>query len=210
MTTAGNSHGAKVIAIMGSTGCGKSHFLRSMLAKRKRKRTMIWSPKEAIDNYAGLYPGSVVVNTAAETLEVVKKAGKGEFHLVFKPRLNRAADAAQFGAFCKIAMLARDVTVIAEELHTMTKPSWAPDGWSELIMMGRGYGAEVFGLSQRPASVDKDFFGNLSMIHIGRMAYEDDAKVVAKALGVKPADVLGLTGHQWIERNILTGKVTTG
>ena len=210
MTTAGNSNGAKVIAIMGSTGCGKSHFLRSMLTKRKRNRTMIWSPKEAIDNYAALYPGSVVVTTAAETLAVVKAAGKGQFHLVFKPRLNRAADAAQFGAFCKIAMLARDVTVIAEELHTMTKPSWAPDGWSELIMMGRGYGAEVFGLSQRPASVDKDFFGNVSMIHCGRMAYDDDAKAVAKALGVKPADVLALTGHQWIERDILTGKVTRG
>ena len=206
----GNSNGAKVIAIMGSTGCGKSHFLRSMLAKRRRKRTMIWSPKEAIDNYAALYPGSVIVTTAAETLATVKAAGRGEFHLVFKPRLNRAADAAQFGAFCKIAMLARDVTVIAEELHTMTKPSWAPDGWSELIMMGRGYGAEVFGLSQRPASVDKDFFGNVSMIHCGRMAYDDDAKAVAKALGVRPADVLALTGYQWIERDILTGKVTRG
>lgn len=210
MTTSGNNHGAKVIAIMGSTGCGKSFFLRGMLAKRKRKRTMIWSPKEAIDNYAGLYPGSVIVTSAAETLAHVKAAGKGEFHLVFRPRLSRAVDETQFGAFCKIAMLARDVTVIAEELHTMTKPSWAPDGWSQLIMMGRGYGAEVFGLSQRPASVDKDFLGNVSMIHCGRMAYDDDAKAVSKALGVKPAEVLALTGHQWIERDILTGKVTRG
>jgi DNA helicase HerA-like ATPase len=208
--TTGNSNGAKVIAIMGSTGCGKSHFLRLMLAKRRRKRTLIWSPKEAIDNYAALYPGSQVVTTAGETLAALKAAGKGEFHLVFKPRLNRKADEAQFGAVCKIAMLARNVTFIGEEIHTVTKPSWAPDGWSELIMMGRGYGAEVFGLSQRPASVDKDFFGNISMIHVGRMAYDDDAKVVGKALGVTPTDVLALTGHQWIERDILTGKITRG
>lgn len=210
MTGKGNAHGAKVTAIMGSTGCGKSFYLRSVLAKRKRRRTLIWSPKEAIDNYAGLYPGSVVVTTAAETLALLKAAGKGEFHIVFKPRLNRTADAAQFGAVCKMAMLARDVTFIAEELHTVTKPSWAPDGWSELIMMGRGYGAEVFGLSQRPASVDKDFFGNVSLIHCGRMAYDDDAKAVASALGVKPAEVLALTGHQWIERDILSGKITRG
>lgn len=208
--TTGNSHAAKVTAIMGSTGCGKSHFLRSVLAKPKRKRTLIWSPKEAIDNYAAMYPGSIVVTTAAQTLDALKKAGRGPVHIVFKPRLNRKADEAQFGAVCKMAMLARDITFIAEELHTVTKPSWAPDGWSELIMMGRGYGAEVFGLSQRPASVDKDFFGNVSLIHCGRMAYADDAKAVASALGVKPQEVMALTGHQWIERDILSGQVRRG
>jgi DNA helicase HerA-like ATPase len=206
----GNANTAKVIAIMGSTGSGKSHFLRRLLAKRKRRRTLIWSPKEAIDNYAALYQGSLVVSSAVEVLEALKRAGKGEVHIVFKPRLIRRVDEAQFGAVCKLAMAARDMTVIVEEMHTVTRPSWAPDGWSELIMMGRGYGAEVFGLSQRPASVDKDFFGNLSMIHVGRMAYDDDAKVVARALAVKPQDVMALTGYQWIERDILTGKVTRG
>lgn len=206
----GNSNTAKVIAIMGSTGSGKSFFLRRLLAKRKRRRTLIWSPKEAIDNYAALYTGSLVVSSAVEVLDALRKAGKGEVHIVFKPRLIRRVDEAQFGAVCKLAMAARDMTVIVEEMHTVTRPSWAPDGWSELIMMGRGYGAEVFGLSQRPASVDKDFFGNLSMIHVGRMAYDDDAKVVARALAVKPQDVMALTGYQWIERDILTGKITRG
>lgn len=210
MSTTGNSNAAKVIAIMGSTGCGKSHFLRSMLAKRRRKRTLIWSPKEAIDNYAALYPGSVVLTKAGDVLQALRAAGKGEVHIVFRPRLNRKLDEQQFGAVCKMAMLARDITFIGEELHTVTKPSWAPDGWSELIMMGRGYGVEVFGLSQRPASMDKDFFSNISMIHTGRLAFEDDAKTVAKTLRVGVADVLNLTGYQWLERDILTGKVSRG
>lgn len=206
----GNTNTAKVTAIMGATGCGKTTALRAMLAKPKRKRTIVWSPKEPIDNYAGLYAGSVVVNSATEVLRLVKAAGKGEFHIVFRPRLNREIDQAQFGAVCKIAMAARNVTMVVDELHTVTRPSWAPDGWSELIMMGRGYGCEVFGLSQRPASIDKDFMSNASMVHTGRLAYVDDAKAVAKSLTVQWADVMNLTGYQWIRRDILTGKVTRG
>ena len=206
----GNTNTAKVTAIMGATGCGKTTALRALLAKPKRKRTIVWSPKEPIDNYAALYAGSVVVNSASEVLRLVKAAGKGDFHIVFRPRLNREIDQAQFGAVCKIAMAARNVTMVVDELHTVTRPSWAPDGWSELIMMGRGYGCEVFGLSQRPASIDKDFMSNASMVHTGRLAYVDDAKAVAKSLTVPWVDVMNLTGYQWIRRDILTGKVTRG
>lgn len=208
--TAGNSNQAKVTAIMGATGCGKTTALRAMLAKPKRKRTIVWSPKEPIDNYAALYPGSVVVTSATQVLQAFKAAGKGEVHLVFRPRLNRAVDEAQFGAVCKIAMAARGVTMVVDEMHTVTRPSWAPDGWSELVMMGRGYGCEVFGLSQRPASIDKDFMANCSLIQTGRLAYEVDAKAVAKTLNVPWQDVMGLTGYQWIRRNTLTGEVKKG
>jgi len=206
----GNTNTAKVTAIMGATGCGKTTVLRSMLAKPKRKRTIIWSPKEPIDNYAALYVGTVVVSSAVDVLRLVKAAGKGEFHIVFRPRLNREVDQAQFGAVCKIAMAARNTTVVVDELHTVTRPSWAPDGWSELIMMGRGYGCEVFGLSQRPSSIDKDFLSNASLVHTGRLAYHEDAKAVAKALTVPWKQVMELTGYQWIRRDTLIGKVTNG
>lgn len=208
--TKGNTNAAKVTAIMGATGCGKTTTLLSMLAKPRRKRTIVWSPKEPIDNYAALYAGSVVVNSASEVLRLVKAAGKGEFHIVFRPRLSREIDQAQFGAVCKIAMAARNVTMVVDELHTVTRPSWAPDGWSELIMMGRAYGCEVFGLSQRPASIDKDFLSNASMVQTGRLAYADDAKAVAKSLTVPWNDVMNLSGYQWIRRDILAGKVTRG
>jgi len=206
----GNSNAAKVVAIMGATGCGKTTYLRKCLAARARKRTIIWSPKEPIDNYAALFPGSVVLRTAAEVLATVKAAGKGPFHIVYQPRLNRKVDEAQFNVVCKIAMAARNVTFIADEIHTVTKPSWAPDGWSELVMMGRGYGTELFGMSQRPASMDKDFLGNCSEVWTGRLAYEEDAKAVAKTLRVTPAEILDLTGFQFIHRNTLTGKTTKG
>ena len=210
MTVTGNENAAKVIGIMGATGCGKSHFLRACLARPARKRTLIWSPKEAIDNYAALYPGSKVHTTANGVLQALKSAGSGPVHIVFKPTLNRKKDQALFGVVCKMAMKARNITVVAEEVHTVTMPSWAPDGWSELIMMGRGYGVEVFALSQRPASIDKDFFSNMSLLHVGRMNFDDDVKTCAKALRVPVAEVQNLTGYAWIERDILSGKTKKG
>lgn len=204
----GNENGAKVIAIMGATGSGKSFYLRKLLARPKRRRVLIWSPKEVIDRYADLYPGTLTLTTAGQVLDALKAAGKGPVHIVVKPPSDRKKAEAVFGQVCRLCMVARDMTVIAEEISTVTRPSWAPDGWSELVMQGRGYGAEVFGLSQRPASVDKDFFSNVSLIHCGRMAFDDDAKAMAKALRVPVADVMNLTGFQWIERDTLTGKVT--
>lgn len=210
----GNSQAATIVAIMGASGSGKTYTLKGKLAKlpaRLTRRTIVWSPKEPADRYVDLYPGSVVVRSASEVLDIVRKAGAaGSFHIVFWPRLNRKVDAAQFDAVCRIALAARNVTVIADELHTVTTPSWAPDGWSQLVMMGRAYGCAVFGLSQRPASMDKDFLSNCSIVRTGRLAYADDATAVAKALNVKPPEVLALTGYSFIERDTLTGKMTRG
>lgn len=206
----GNANAARVVAIMGSTGSGKTTALRAMLAKPKRKRTIVWSPKEAMDNYAALFPGSQVVTTATQALHAARAAGAGPLHLVFKPRLNRKVDEGQFDAVCRIALAARNVCMIVDELHTVTKPSWAPDGWSQLVMMGRAYGCEVFGLSQRPASMDKDFLSNCTTIRTGRLAYADDAKAVGRSLNVDPGEVLALTGFQFIQRDTLTGKMLRG
>lgn len=206
-----NAQEARIEAIMGSSGCGKSTYLRNLLNKKKRRRTIIWSPKEAMDNYAGFYPGSVVVTTAGAVLQILKAAGpKGEFHVVFRPTLNRKIDTAHFNAVCMMAKAARNLTFVAEELHTVTLPSWSPDGWSQLVMMGRAYGVEVFGLSQRPAGVDKDFYGNLSTMHTGRLSSPDDAKVISKTLNVPANEVMSLNGYSWIERNMKTGIVSRG
>lgn len=206
----GNANAVAIEAILGASGSGKTTRLVERLRKRKRKRTVIWSPKEAQDNYASLYPGTEVVNTVADALRVMRGAGRGEFHLVFVPRLIRSQDEKQFSALCQIVTAMEKITFIADELHTVTKPSWSPNGWGQMVMMGRAYGIEIFGLSQRPASVDKNFLGNLSSINVGRLAYEPDCKAVAPALGVPWTEVSKLTGHQWIERQISTGKVTRG
>lgn len=207
----GNQLEASIHAVMGSSGGGKTTRARKVINKRKRRRTMIWSPKEAKDNYASWFPGSVVCTTIAEVLAIVKAAGKrGEFHIVFKPSLDRKRDEAQFDVFCRIAFAAENLLFLVDELHTVTRPGWAGDGWSKLVLMGRANGIEIWGLSQRPANMDKNFLGNCITVHTRRLSYPEDAKTVAKSLGVPTADVSALAGYMWIERNNMTGQVTRG
>lgn len=205
----GNEQEARFIAIIGVTGCGKSTELKRRLRQKKRHRTLIWSPKEAVDNYAGLYAGSVVVRSCGEVLEILKKAGAaGKFHIVFEPTLNQKRDTELFSVVCKMLLLAKNLTLIAEELHSVTTASHAPDGWRKICFMGRAYGVEVFGLSQRPASVDKAFMGSVSEVYCGRLPHAPDQKTMAEILGVNRQEVAALVGYQSITRDMNSGKIT--
>lgn len=208
MATGSNSNAAQFSAIMGVTGCGKTHELKKRLASKKRNRVLIWSPKESIDNYQALFAGSVLTRSVSEVLQIVKKAGRGGFHVVFVPTLNQKKDMAAFDVFCKVAMAAGNLTLVVEELHSVTQPSNAPDGWRKVNFMGRAYGLDVFGLSQRPASVDKAFMGSLSFCHVGRLPHPPDQKAMADVLGVQQAEIASLTGFSAIQKDFQTGKIT--
>lgn len=169
---------------------------------------MVWSPKEPIDRYQDFFRGAQLVRSMSEVLDAVGKAGKrGGFCLVFQPTLSRAKDEAAFSVFCKIALAAGNLTMVVEELHSVTKPSAAPDGWAKLNFMGRGYGVEVFGLSQRPASVDKAFMGSLSACHCGRLPYPEDQKTMARTMGVHLSDIASLIGYQAVQKDFSNGRV---
>jgi len=195
----GNANRAEIIAVMGMTGTGKTQWLMQRLQRPRRRRLMVWSPKEAIDNYAGRFGGQVVTS-ATQALLLVQTAGKNPFCLIFKPPGARKPDTKLFGVFCEMARLSGNLTVIVEELHTVTQPSSAPDGWSKLCLMGRGYGIEIFALSQRPASCDKDFFGNCTLYHTGRLGYEEDAKVLGRLLNMAPTEIMSLPDLHYLER----------
>lgn len=196
---------------MGASGCGKSTWLRKRLGNKKRRRTFFWSPKEKKDDYASFYPGSVICRTAEEVRQLLKAAGpRGEFHIVFWPTLVRKVDELHFDVCCRMLLAVENVAVIVDELHTVTRATHASDGWSQLVMLGRASGVEIYGMSQRPAGVDKNFMGNASLTRTGRLNFPDDAASVAKSIGVKASDILALVGFQWIERDNLTGKVTLG
>lgn len=205
---AGNNQIAEFHALLGVTGCGKTYELKRRLKKLKPRRTLIWSPKERIDNYAAFYKASSICCNASEVLGVLRKAGAEKpFHLVFVPTLNQRKDTAMFDVVCKMVMAVCNVTLIVDELHTVTTATHAADGWRQVCFMGRGFGVHVFGLSQRPASVDKAFMGSLSTVHVGRLPNEHDQKTMAGILGLDVAEIKALTGYQAIQKNMQTGEI---
>lgn len=206
-----NEQEARFEAIIGATGSGKTTKFRkrfNKIPKASRGRVLCWSPKEVKDKYAEFFPGATVCLTIAEVLAVVSKAGpRGRFAVVFVPTLSRKADEAQFNVFCQIALKLENLVFVVDELHTVTTPTWAVDGWVKLNFMGRAFGVWVFGMSQRPASVDKAFLGSLSFVSCARLSYDDDRKTMARTVGVPVAELAALVGYQSIERNMLTGEI---
>lgn len=199
MTTTGNHNAADISAVMGASGSGKSLFIKSELKRLKPPRLMVWDFKRE-------YNGQVARNLT-EVLQLVRHA---RFNVIFQPSHDPATAKNQFDVFCRIAYAAKRLTFVGEELAFVTNPSYAPTGWSMLTLAGRSEGIRIYGASQRPAAIDKNFFGNATVIRTGRLNFKNDIKVLADVLQVPFHNVQALAPLQFIARDMNTGKLTTG
>lgn len=95
-------------------------------------------------------------------------------------------------------------------LRFVTSPSYAPERWSAATMKGRHAGLKIVGISQRPASIDKDFLGNCTRIRTFRLSYPDDRMAVVRAMA-EPVDRIEQLGeYEFLQKDLVSGVVTTG
>lgn len=189
------------MAILGASGSGKSTFIKREISKPAHRRLLIWDPMKEYGAHGQ------AVDTAAGLVEALK--GK-RFALVFQPSTLPAARIRQFDFLCRAALAAGNLTLVVEELRFVTTPSRAPLGWAQVCLTGRHAGLTVFGASQRPASIDKDFLGNCSKVRTGRLTYPEDVKAVSAAARIPAAEIDALKPLEWIEKDLNTGKTTRG
>jgi len=204
----GARNAVSIGAILGASGSGKSSLMKLELIALDPPRLMVWDPKGEYGAYGSAVPGTRSRPSALDDL-VRKVAGAGErssFKLVFRPVLSRSAMRDQFNVFCQLAERAGNCFVLVDELADVTEPGWAPEGWERLTRQGRHAGITIRGASQRPAEIDKSFFGNASHIAVFRMNAEGDVDRCAKLLGVDSVRVRSLAPLEWIERDMLTGR----
>lgn len=187
------------MAIMGASGSGKSTYIKQQIRRGKPKRLIIFDPMGEYSTMA----------KPVNTLQEVARAAKAKtFSLAFKPDAEKAAQ--QFDLLCKIAYTAGDCWLVVDELAIVTKPGWAPPGWADCSMRGRHKGLTVIGASQRPASIDKHFFGNATLIRTGRLNFAADIKVLANVLHVDQGEISKLKPLEYIERQMKTGQIARG
>ena len=130
--------------------------------------------------------------------------------MAYIPRGDAATMKREFSLLCRAAFHAKALTLVAEELSDVTEPSKAPEGWRKCTSQGRSEGITVYGLSQQPASIDKHFFGNCSLVRVGRLNFDAHIKSMANCLGVPPGDIRALLPLEFIERDMLNGEVNRG
>lgn len=195
---------AAIEAVLGASGTGKSTYVKKHIKRPKDGRLLIFDVMHEYGEF-----GQVFKRTR-ELVAAVFKAGKGKFRYVFQASENPPARAAQFDLVCGLAHAAGNLTFIAEELRFVTTPSRAPVRWAGVSLTGRHKGLHVVGTSQRPASIDKDFLGNATIIRTGRLVYPEDRKAVASVMQIDPAEIAKLPDLHFIEKNMQTGQISRG
>lgn len=212
MTKAGTQNAASIYGIVGKSGSGKGQCVKRELIAKWKGAVLVWSPLEDSDNYTEVIKG-VLCTTIAEVVSAIQRGHK---RVVLKPTANPNAKnklqryAAQFDRFCRIAWELVGWMIVVEELSRVTTPSWAPGSWQDLSTAGRHRGLTLIGTAQRPAQVDKDFFGNCSTIRCYKVGFLNDAKVMADTLFCTPEEILGLEQFHYIERDVDGNKNRTG
>lgn len=177
---------ADIRAVMGATGTGKSHYVKAAI--RKDRRLLVWAPD---DEYPDLQPLKLSEIAAAFH-------GRRPLRAKFICSMNAATRAQQFDIFCRTVFAIGNLRLVVEELRFVTRPSYAPEGWASLTLMGRKRGVKIIGTSQRPAQIDKDFLGNCSLLRVGALEYPDDRKAVAPILRASVEQIAALSGYQCI------------
>lgn len=197
------SNDASVIAVIGATGSGKGVYIKNYALRAPvDKRLVVW---DYMREYAPL------VGSSSDRLsDTIRGMGAKAFRLAFTPSYEDKLRAKQFDAFCRAAVEAGDLRLLVEELAFVTKATHAPAGWKMATSIGRHKGLRLIGASQRPAQVDKAFWSNCTEIHCGFLNYEDDQKVMAKALQVSIAEIQSLKPLEYIHRNVRTKENVRG
>jgi DNA helicase HerA-like ATPase len=196
---------AHIEAVLGASGSGKSSYVKRLMERARPARMIVFDPEGEWTEFGT--PATHVQHV----LDGFKAAGKdGPCRVVFVPSPVPEIAVRQFDAVCRIAFHAERLTFIVDELKSVTTPSRSPVGWGMLTGRGRKRGIVIYGLSQRPASIDKDFLGNCNYVRAGRLTYSEDQRAVARVLGVKEADIGALPDLGWIRRDMATGETKRG
>lgn len=194
---------ARIMAIIGASGSGKSYFVKSRLLKpaAARARLIVWDYMREYDEIAQ------PVDSIPALVDAVKAK---RFAVAFRPSFDNDMRARQFDQFCRIGYILGNCTMVIEELAFVTMPSYAPGSWSMVTCTGRHKGLTVIGCSQRPAQIDKNFLGNCSTVHTGRLNDANDIRVMARVLAVPEGDLRALAPLEWVERDMATGQTRRG
>jgi hypothetical protein len=196
---------AHIEAVLGSSGSGKSSYVKSQIRKARPKRLMVFDPEEEWTEF-----GRPFSNLQEVIAACVAAGPAGPLKVVFVPSPDPSTAVKQFDVFCRIAFQAERVTFVVDELKLVTSASRSPVGWGMLTGRGRKRGIVIYGLSQRPASIDKDFLGNCNFVRTGRLTYAEDQKAVGRVLGVPEADIGSLPDLGWIRKDMASGETKRG
>ena len=170
---------------IGITRSGKSTPIKALIkSPQKAKRVLVWDAK----NEYGPSLGLTVIKGLEALLRTLKATtGNGRFSYV-PTGFNKK----EFDSFCRLAHTwnrQREAIIIIEELAAVTNTGKASGYWGVLVNQSLGLGATLLATVQRGQEVDKSVMNASSYLYVCQHNTDDDARYMAKKLGVPLACV---------------------
>lgn len=192
---------ANIVAAVGTIGSGKSAWVKQELRAARPARLLIFDP---MDEYGDFAPRG--------SLASLYKLRPPRFAVRVVPPDDPKRRVRLFDACCRVAFELGQLAYVADELGDVTGPSPhdVPTWWGAVVRKGRHRGLSVYGIVQRPALVDKNFWSFATRVHAGRVGYKSDVLTLAEVLDVPQQEVRALRPLEWIERDMTTGEITRG
>lgn len=199
------------IGIWGRSGSGKSTYAKRLI--KGRKRIVVFDP---LSEYGGA--GFKVVHTVDAVRRAMRADWRG-FRIAIVP--SAGSEPRTLSSLCKLLMAAQQpyketgkgagVTLVVEEMSLSFPVSGGAQkapGFAQVCSMGRHYGIEVIGISQRIAEVATRFRGNCTETVVLRQKGPRDLDAAAAELGVGRAQVEALGRLEYLHEK--DGKITPG
>lgn len=193
---------ACIEVICGSSGSGKSHYVKSKI--KSAKRLIVYDP----DNEYGEIKNIHTAKDITTLLSLLKSHMRGFLKVRFvPPPVDQNEREKLFNLFCMACFSWCNCIVVAEELAGVTKPAKAPAGWHTLVSRGRKRGISIYAVMQRPAETDKTVMGNASAIQAGLLTRAADRKYLAAELDCTVNDLTSLGEYEYIRREVRKGLI---
>lgn len=201
-----SSNVARIWAVMGASGTGKGLWIKEQIRKENPQRLIVWDFKDEYGEFA-----KYKTSSTAQLLAAVKKAGEGggKFRFI-TTAVGEKGMKKDFEAVCNIAYAWENLMFIAEELSNVTTASYAPASWRKMTTSGRHANVHIIGASQTPATIDKSFLGNATLIHVSSLRQENHRKAVATSMDIDLDRITKLQPLEYIEKDFDTGEVMEG
>lgn len=188
--------------VIGTSGSGKSTWVKQQIRKIKPARLLIWDPDQE-------YQGERVYKLSDLARVLVKKKNQR-----YKIAVTVDPNMMNFDFFCRVAfaVLSADkpTMIVIEELADVTTVSKAPPAWGQLSRRGRKYGGVIFAITQRPAECDKTIYSQAPFKWCGYLENEADQKRVASQMGINIDQVKNLGGLEYLYKTPGPGEPERG
>ncbi|WP_299592715.1 type IV secretory system conjugative DNA transfer family protein [uncultured Microbulbifer sp.] len=181
---------ARHMFLCGTTGSGKSSFLRRLDLLEQFKRVLIWDPDR---DHQAVH----CTSQAQFKSTVMRSIASGKPFRVAYEATNATPE--EFEFFCGIVWAALDgkepTAIIIEELADVTDSGKGRGYWGQLTRKSRKYGGVIFAISQRPQEIDKSILNMAAYRWCGVVETEADRKYMSGVLSVKPEDLAAMPAN---------------